>query len=159
MKLNLRKDKQNETIFELKNCLENDQHSKKAWVKIDKQGNVTAGCHRALQVGLPRFTTSSLVNGRNGQNRKPSQARNRKNLLKCPACTGQPTSKDRKCSLPTYTTCWLFRQQEPAHLVRLLSAKIKYDDKDTDTIRNWEDRETLELTTTSAIRRLATDRA
>ena len=31
-----RKDKQNETIFELKNCLENDQHTKKAWVKIDK---------------------------------------------------------------------------------------------------------------------------
>ena len=51
-----RKDKQNETIFELKNCLENDQHTKKAWVKIDKQGNVTAGCQaERCKWGFPRF--------------------------------------------------------------------------------------------------------
>ena len=66
-----RKEKNGEVIFELQRCPENEQHPPgKAFVKVSRSGDVTAGCqHDSCKWGFPSFykkLEGSWPNGMNG---------------------------------------------------------------------------------------------
>jgi hypothetical protein len=143
-----RKDKQNETIFELKNCLENDQHSKKAWVKIDKQGNVTAGCQaERCKWGFPRFYYKLVGEWPQWSKQEAEPSKEQEELAEMSGLHWTTNKQGQEVLIANIHNVagYLSNKSLPIWYDSFLR-KIKYDDKDTDTIRNWEDRETLELT-------------
>ena len=142
-----RKNKQGETIFELKKCPKNDQHFKKAWVKVDKQGDVTAGCHKeSCKWGYPSFHYE--LAGKWPQSSKEIQelSKEQEELNGMSGLHWMTNKQGKEVLVPNlHNVATLLANKSYQIWFDVFLRKIKYSDVESGNSANWEDRQTLKL--------------
>ena len=142
------KHKQGETIFELVKCPESDQHHRKAWVKIDKDGNVTAGCQKErCKWGFPSFHKKIVGEYPKSPKQHIELSAEAEELAEMPGLhwTTTKQGKDLLVANLHNVETYLTNKNLPIWYDSFLR-KIKYEDLDTGEVGNWEDKQTLKLT-------------
>ena len=142
-----RKDKQSETIFEMKQCPKNDQHLKKSWVKVDQQGNVTAGCQKeSCKWGYPSFH-HDLTRKWPQSSKEILELNKEQEELNGMSGLHWITNKNgTKVLVPNLHNVATFLANKSYQIwFDVFLRKIKYSDLESDNSANWEDRQTLKL--------------
>jgi len=142
------KHKQGETIFELVQCPESDQHHRKAWVKIDKDGNVTAGCQKErCKWGYPSFHHKLVGEYPKSPKQKIEPSTEAKELAEMSGLHWTTTKQGKDVLVANLhnVATYLTNKNLPIWYDSFLR-KIKYEDLDTGEVGNWEDKQTLKLT-------------
>jgi predicted P-loop ATPase len=142
------KKKQGETIFELRQCPKNEQHFKKAWIKVHPSGNVTAGCHKeSCKWGFPSFYSDLVGKWPPSSKGEWELSREQEELLGNSGLqwTTSKQGKDILVSNLSNVTALLSNENQQIWYDIFLR-KIKYIDKESGAVANWDDGQTLRLT-------------